>query len=154
MLRPPKEISEFVISSKGCVLDVGLQPQHIAQAGFGEPDDVVVLVLGPGDVAKLGVAGHDSPYAYRLSTPEFLSQNDRQPLRSRATVAVRFRLPETRKDQRLPPPRPSPGRAICGVTRMTMRGGLAVSATRLVWLQPWRGDARGHRGALERLTDT
>ena len=57
MLRLTEEVSEFVISGEGSVLDVGLQPQHIAQADFGEPDDVVVLVLSPGNVAKLRVAG-------------------------------------------------------------------------------------------------
>src|SRR5215217_3805200 len=39
------------------VLDVGLQPQGVAQAGLGEPGDVVVLVLGAGDLSSLA-AGH------------------------------------------------------------------------------------------------
>src|SRR5215216_3284287 len=39
------------------VLDVGLQPQGVAQAGLGEPDDVVVLVLGAGDLSSFA-AGH------------------------------------------------------------------------------------------------
>src|SRR4249919_956584 len=61
MLGAAEELSEFVVSRQRRVFDVGLQPQHIAQASFGEPDDVVVLVPRPGHIAKLGVAGHRSP---------------------------------------------------------------------------------------------
>src|SRR4249919_2994313 len=68
MLGAAEELSEFVVSRQRRVFDIGLQPQHIAQAGFGEPDDVVVLVPGPSDIAKLGVASHSSPSLICLSS--------------------------------------------------------------------------------------
>src|SRR5215207_5663186 len=124
MLRFPKEISEFTIASKRGVLDVGLQPQHVAQAGFGEPDDVVVLVFGPGDVAKLGVAGHVSPSAsapttYGLlvaPTPEFPAKTCAQKPRWRFDSGFR----NVAKINGFPLRRPSLGQAVSGVTRMTM----------------------------------
>src|SRR4249920_1853203 len=68
MLGAAEKLSEFVVSRQRGVFDIGLQPQHIAQAGFGEPDDVVVLVPGPSDIAKLGVASHSSPSLICLSS--------------------------------------------------------------------------------------
>src|SRR5215211_2441571 len=53
-----KEFGQFGVALAFGVLDVGLQPQGVAQAGLGEPDDVVVLILGAGDLPGLATAGH------------------------------------------------------------------------------------------------
>ena len=55
MLRAPEEVSEFVVSGEGGVFDIGLQPQHVAQTGFGEPDDVVSLSLVPVTLPNSGL---------------------------------------------------------------------------------------------------
>src|SRR5919106_4831104 len=53
-LCPAEELRQLVVVLPPGVLDVGLEPERVAQARLGEPDDVVVLVLGAGDVAGLG----------------------------------------------------------------------------------------------------
>src|SRR5215213_11186028 len=45
-LRLAEEVREFAVAIAVSVLDVGLQPERIAQALLGEPNEVVVLVLG------------------------------------------------------------------------------------------------------------
>ena len=47
------------------VLDVRLEAERVAQAGLGEPDDVVVLVLRASDLASFGIS-HRSPSLRRL----------------------------------------------------------------------------------------
>src|SRR4029450_11552775 len=56
VLRPPEELGEFLVAFTVGVLDVGLETKRVAEAGFGGPDDVVVLVLGTGDLSGLGVS--------------------------------------------------------------------------------------------------
>ena len=53
-LRPAEELGEVVVAVALRVLDVGLQAERVAEAGLGEPDQVVVLVLGSDHVAGLG----------------------------------------------------------------------------------------------------
>src|SRR5215216_8007440 len=55
---PAEEVGQLRIPLAFGVLDVGLQAQGVAQAGLGEPDDVVILVLGAGDVPGLVATGH------------------------------------------------------------------------------------------------
>src|SRR3954471_10800349 len=50
-LRLAEQVRDLVVPVALGVLDVGLQAQGVAQAGLGVPDEVVVLVLGAGDVA-------------------------------------------------------------------------------------------------------
>src|SRR5215216_2517287 len=57
-LGPAEEVGQLRIPLTFGVLDIGLQAQGVAQAGLGEPDDVVVLVLGAGDVPGLVATGH------------------------------------------------------------------------------------------------
>jgi hypothetical protein len=57
-LGPAEEVGQLAVAVAFGVLDVALQPQGVAQARLGEPDDVVVPVLGPGDLAGLAGAGH------------------------------------------------------------------------------------------------
>src|SRR5205085_7671108 len=57
-LRAPEELGELIVAVALGVLDVVLEPQRIAQALLGEPDQVVVLVLGPGDLACLARCRH------------------------------------------------------------------------------------------------
>jgi hypothetical protein len=52
-----EEVREVGVVLALGVLDVALQAKSVRQALLGEPDDVVVLVLGAGDVAGLGGAG-------------------------------------------------------------------------------------------------
>src|SRR4051794_36801316 len=52
-LGAPKELGELGVSVALGVLRVVLEAQDVAQALLGEPDDVVVLVLGAGDLAGL-----------------------------------------------------------------------------------------------------
>jgi hypothetical protein len=59
-LRLPEEVGELRIPLTLGVADVGLQPQHVAQAHLGEPDDVVVLVGGPGDRPAVAGRHHSS----------------------------------------------------------------------------------------------
>src|SRR5687767_10684915 len=53
-LGAAKELGEITIAVALCIVDVGLEPENVAQALLGEPDDVVVLVLRPRDLAGLG----------------------------------------------------------------------------------------------------
>src|SRR6185436_3865261 len=57
-LGPPEEVGEFGVAVAFGVLDVGLESKRVAQARLREPDDVVGLVLGAGDLAGLGAARH------------------------------------------------------------------------------------------------
>src|SRR5215216_604591 len=57
-LGPAEEVGQLRIPLTFGVLDIGLQAQGVAQAGLGEPDDVVILVLGAGDVPGLVATGH------------------------------------------------------------------------------------------------
>src|SRR6266568_4700730 len=59
-LRLAEEVRELAVAVALGVLDVLLQAQRVAQAGLGEPDDVVVLVLGTGELAGLAGARHCS----------------------------------------------------------------------------------------------
>src|SRR5215207_9028610 len=52
-LRAPEEIGELAVAVALGIGRVLLHPQRVAQALLREPDDVVVLVLGPGDLAAL-----------------------------------------------------------------------------------------------------
>src|SRR4051794_24222868 len=54
VLSLAEELRELRVVLALGVLDVGLQPQRVGETLLGEPDDVVVLVLRPGDVAGLG----------------------------------------------------------------------------------------------------
>src|SRR4051794_28553240 len=53
-----EEVRQLAVAVAIGVLDVLLQAQHVAQAGFGEPDQVVVLVLGAGHASGVGGAAH------------------------------------------------------------------------------------------------
>jgi hypothetical protein len=57
---PGQSLGTSGLSALG-VLDVGLEPEGVAQARLREPDDVVVLVLGAGDVAGLGGTDRSTP---------------------------------------------------------------------------------------------
>src|SRR3954454_3634306 len=52
-LRTTEELRELRITVTVRVLDIGLQTQRVAQALLGEPDQVVVLVRGAGDLPTL-----------------------------------------------------------------------------------------------------
>src|ERR687888_53705 len=58
-LRAAEEVGELRVAGALGVLDVGLQAQRVAQRLLGEPDEVVVLVAGAGDLATLGLRRHD-----------------------------------------------------------------------------------------------
>src|ERR671930_553898 len=62
-LSAAEEVRELRISVPLGVLDVRVEPQHVPQALLDEPDDVVVLVLGAGDLPGLlgRRVGHFSP---------------------------------------------------------------------------------------------
>src|SRR4051812_10680181 len=53
-----EELGQLLVAVSFCVVDVLLQTEGVAEARLREPDQVVVLVLRPGDVAGLGAAGH------------------------------------------------------------------------------------------------
>src|SRR5687767_9359759 len=53
-LGAAEELGEIAVAVALCVLDVGLEPENVAQALLGEPDDVVVLVLGSRELSRLG----------------------------------------------------------------------------------------------------
>src|SRR4051794_34293449 len=53
LLRPLEEVGQLGVAVPLRVLGVLLHPQRVAQALLGEPDEVVVLVLGAGYVAGL-----------------------------------------------------------------------------------------------------
>src|SRR5215210_7560698 len=59
-LRLAEQVGEFAVAVAVGVLDVGLQAERVAQALLGEPDEVVVLVLGAGDLSGLlaATSGH------------------------------------------------------------------------------------------------
>src|SRR4051794_481971 len=57
-LRLAEQFNELLIPVALGVLDVALQPQRVAQGLLGEPDQVVVLVLGAGDLTGLLVLAH------------------------------------------------------------------------------------------------
>src|SRR5215208_1176240 len=48
-----EEPGEFGVAVAFRVLDIGLQAQGVTKARLGEPDDVVILVLGAGDLSGL-----------------------------------------------------------------------------------------------------
>jgi hypothetical protein len=52
-LRLGEELGQLSVALPLRVLDIGLQPQRVVQAFLGEPDQVVILVGGPGDLAGL-----------------------------------------------------------------------------------------------------
>src|SRR5256885_16706630 len=52
-LRPGEELGQLGVALPLRVLDIGLQPQRVVQALLSEPDQVVVLVGGSGDLAGL-----------------------------------------------------------------------------------------------------
>jgi hypothetical protein len=54
LLRAPEELREIGVAVALGVLGVLLEAQRVAQALLREPDDVVVLVLGAGDLPGLG----------------------------------------------------------------------------------------------------
>src|SRR5487761_213235 len=56
-LRLAEQVRGLLVAVPLRVLNVGLQPQRVVQAGLGVPDEVVILVLGPGDVPGFGL-GH------------------------------------------------------------------------------------------------
>src|SRR3954447_14909682 len=58
MLSLAEEVRQLRVVLALRVLDVGLEAQGVVETRFGEPDDVVVLVLGAGDVAGLGCSFH------------------------------------------------------------------------------------------------
>src|SRR5215204_6262678 len=58
VLSLAEEVSELGVVGPLRVLDVCLEPEGVRQALLGEPDDVVVLVLGAGDCAGLGCGLH------------------------------------------------------------------------------------------------
>src|ERR671911_1701845 len=61
-LGSAEELGELGISVALGILDVPLEAEGVAQARLGEPDDVVVLVLGARDLPGLAsAAGHDAP---------------------------------------------------------------------------------------------
>src|SRR4051794_16652329 len=68
-LRSAEEVGELGISVAVGVLDVDLEAESVAQARLGEPNQVVVLVLGAGDVPRLAVAaGHGAPPTRQMLT--------------------------------------------------------------------------------------
>src|SRR5215204_2631286 len=67
VLRLAKELRELVVALALGVLDVRLESQGVAEARLREPDDVVVLVLGAGDVTGLGGAHSAAPFPISAS---------------------------------------------------------------------------------------
>src|SRR5688572_29261365 len=57
LLGALEEVGQLGVALALGILLVGLETQHVGQALLGEPDDVVVLVLGAGDLTGLGLAG-------------------------------------------------------------------------------------------------
>src|ERR1043165_5162014 len=57
-LGTAEELGQLRVAVALGVLDVGLEAQRVAQRLLGEPDEVVVLVLGAGDLATLGLRRH------------------------------------------------------------------------------------------------
>jgi hypothetical protein len=55
VLGPAEELGELHVAVALGISDVGLQAQGVLEALLGEPDQVVVPVLGAGDVPGLGV---------------------------------------------------------------------------------------------------
>src|SRR5204863_6014521 len=69
-LGAAEELGEIRITIALGVLDVGLQAQHVREALLDEPDDVVVLVLGAGDLpGLLGASFHVSSFGWSLAQP-------------------------------------------------------------------------------------
>src|SRR4051812_23064249 len=64
-LGAAEEVRELGVPVAFGVLDVGLEPQRVAQALLCEPDQVVVLVLRAGDLAGLLAACFHSSSALR-----------------------------------------------------------------------------------------
>src|SRR5215207_10695790 len=57
LLGALEEVRQLGVALALGVLLVGLEAQHVGQALLREPDDVVVLVLGAGDLTGLGLPG-------------------------------------------------------------------------------------------------
>jgi len=53
ILRAPEQLCKFGVFIGLCVLDIANQAQHVLQGLLGEPDQALVLVLGPGDLSGL-----------------------------------------------------------------------------------------------------
>src|SRR5919108_598153 len=58
-LRAAEELGELRVAGALGVLDVGLEAKRVAQRLLGEPDEVVVLVGGAGDLAAFGLCRHE-----------------------------------------------------------------------------------------------
>jgi hypothetical protein len=66
-LRAAEEVRELRVAVTLRVLRVLLEAQSVAQTLLGEPDDVVVLVLGAGDLPGL-LVGMDALLSGRFAT--------------------------------------------------------------------------------------
>src|SRR5690625_4416542 len=67
-LRLEEEVGHLVVARALGIGDVLLQPQRVAQAGFGVPDEVVVLVFGAGHVTGFATRlSHDDSFASGVS---------------------------------------------------------------------------------------
>jgi hypothetical protein len=62
-----EELRDLVVAVAFGIFNVGFQSQRVAQALLGEPDQVVELVLGPCDLARLLVAAHHRRPFWRVS---------------------------------------------------------------------------------------
>src|SRR5207248_113183 len=67
-LRAAEELGQIRVALALGVLDIGLEAQHIAQRSLSEPNEVVILVLSPGDIAGLLSHGSLPPRWVGLST--------------------------------------------------------------------------------------
>src|ERR671911_161970 len=68
VLRLAEELRELVVALALGVLDVRLESQGVAEARLREPDDVVVLVFGAGDMTGLGGAHSAAPFPSSASS--------------------------------------------------------------------------------------
>src|SRR5438094_9061488 len=75
-----EEVRQLTVALPLRVLDVGLQPQRVVQALFGEPNEVVILVGRSGDMTGLASS-------HRF--PPFLWPRDRAPDCPRSLAAFR-----------------------------------------------------------------
>src|SRR5919106_921243 len=68
-LRTTEELRQLLVAVALGVLRVLLHPEHVAKALLGEPEQVVVLVLGAGDVAGLLLLAHHISLQAALRRP-------------------------------------------------------------------------------------
>src|SRR5215213_6547967 len=90
LLGALEELGEVGIAVALGVLAIRLEAQHVRQALLREPDDVVVLVLGAGDLTGLGLAG-------RHASSPWLRVRSRSGYPGRPPSFHQSRLPDSRQ---------------------------------------------------------